>query len=154
MSRILAIGCDLHQLSRVRKIVDRDGLNSSKIKRLSERILHPKNELVKFNELKESINLQNTNSARDSDRIIESCCNILSVSWCCKEAIFKTLDLKDQKTFSFKDWYKINDLNGRPFIYNDNYLKSNENEEFLLTISHDNDLIISTVLRQLNLKNN
>ncbi|GME67491.1 unnamed protein product [[Candida] boidinii] len=153
MSKILAIGCDLHQLSRVRKIVDRDGLNSSKVKRLSERILHPKNELVKFNELKGSINPQIAKTA-DFNRVIESCCNILSVSWCCKEAVFKTLDSKDQKVFSFKDWYKINDLNGRPFIYNDNYLKSNQNEEFLLTISHDNDLIISTVLRQLNLNNN
>lgn len=78
----------------------------------------------------------------------EECARILSVSWSVKEAVYKTLDDEDQREFIMKDWYKINDLRGRPLICNPIYESLKKNETFLCTISHDGDLVSSFVLRK------
>ncbi|ODV84591.1 hypothetical protein CANARDRAFT_176818 [[Candida] arabinofermentans NRRL YB-2248] len=137
MSRIIAIGTDLHKVTRFSEILTRNGLNSFKTKRLSQKILNPKYELPNF---EKNLNENNLNK----------CVSILSGSWCVKEAIFKTLDFENQKNFKMSDWFKINNLNGLPIIGNENYMKLTlKEEEFLVSISHDGDYIISTVLRQI-----
>ena len=70
----------------------------------------------------------------------------LTGSWAAKEALFKTLDLNSQKEFNFNQWYRFHDSNRKPFIWNDRYKLSDE--EFHLSISHDDSLVIATVLRQ------
>lgn len=134
MSKVIRIGTDIHQLSRFLSILQRNGpLSTYKTKRFSEKILNPKYELPKFEEFRLSNNL-------------EQCAQILSVSWCIKEAIYKTLDDTDQNTFIMNQWYKSNDERGRPIIGCENYNKPNE--EFLCSISHDGDLVSSFILRQ------
>ncbi len=136
MSRVLKIGTDLHKRTRFTTIITKSGgLNTYKTKRLSQRILNPYNELPTFNHLLQSNEL-------------EKCSTILSSSWCVKESIYKTLDVLDQRNFKMSDWYKFNDADGRPLIGNDSYFAEKQNEEFLLSLSHDGDYIISTVLRQ------
>lgn len=63
-----------------------------------------------------------------------------------KEAVFKSLDDEVQQVQKFKEWYKYNTPNGRPLVGGD-YLINNK-EQFLLSISHDDDTLIATVLRQ------
>lgn len=137
MSSVLRIGTDLHKLGRFTKILKRNGpLNSYKTRRFSERILHPLEELPKFEE-----NLAINN--------IEKCSQILSGAWCMKEAIYKTLDDADQTNFIMNEWYKGNDSRGRPFIGNDRYLKEHLKEDFQCSVSHDGEYISSVVLRLL-----
>lgn len=132
MPRVLAIGTDLHNMLRFRDILKGGGLNGFKTRRFGQRVLHPDHELPIFLKAIEKNDL-------------ELCNRILSVSWCVKEAIYKTLDPEDQKEFKMAQWYKINDFNGRPIIANSNYHK---NEEFLCSITHDSDLVSAFVLRQ------
>lgn len=137
MSRILGIGTDLHKMSRFVEIIQRNGpLNTYKTKRFSERILNPVHELPKFQ------NFQNENN-------LQECCKLLSISWCIKEAVYKTLDPVDQKNFIMKDWYKINDEIGKPIVKNDDYLKTRK-ETFLCSLTHDGGFVSSFILRQLN----
>lgn len=123
-------------MSRFLGILKRNGpLTTYKTQRFSERILNPLFELPRFRE-----NLSKNN--------IEECARILSISWCIKEAIYKTLDDEDQRNFIMKDWYKRNDERGRPVIGNVEYSKRKKDEKFLCSISHDGDLVNSFVLRQ------
>lgn len=135
MSKVIRVGTDIHQLSRFVSILQRNGaLTAYKTKRFSERILHPTYELPKFEEYR----LKNK---------IEECARILSISWCIKEAIYKTLDDENQNNFVMSEWYKTNDERGRPIIGNESYNRTNE--EFLCSISHDGNMVSSFVLRQL-----
>ncbi|AWU76528.1 hypothetical protein CAS74_000473 [Pichia kudriavzevii] len=135
MPKVLGIGTDIHKLSRFFDILKRNGpLDSYKTQRFSERILNPVYELPTFIEYK-------------SKHDIERCARILSISWCVKEAIFKTLDGEDQSNFVMSDWYKTNDLRGRPQVGNDKYLKIKQ-EEFLCSLSHDGNLVSSFIIRQ------
>lgn len=133
MSKVISIGTDIHKLNRFLTILQRNGpLETYKTRRFSERILNPTHELPIF----ETFRLKDD---------IERCAQILSVSWCVKESIYKTLDDEDQKGFIMNQWYKVNDERGRPKIGCENYKRK---EEFLCSISHDGDLVSSFVLRQ------
>jgi phosphopantetheine--protein transferase-like protein len=134
MSRVLGIGTDLLQVSRIAKIVAKNGIVSAKTTRFAQRILHHQHELPKF---------QGYQSSSDTSQAIK----LLSGSWCVKEALFKSLSPSSQKTFRMKDWYKYNSSEGIPQI-DGIYTTEHPNEEFLISISHDSDLITSTVLRQ------
>lgn len=92
--------------------------------RLCQRILHPR-ELAKFRDLRS-----------------EAAARYLAGSWAAKEAVFKTLDESDQKTFEFNKWYKYS-VGKKPSIGTDG-----AKDVFLLSVSHDNDMLIATVLRQ------
>ncbi|EMG49578.1 acpS Holo-[acyl-carrier-protein] synthase [Candida maltosa Xu316] len=124
---ILGIGVDIIKSSRFERLLT--SKSTTFASRLSKRILHPVHELPKF----ESMNAQ---------RQVQ----YLTGSWASKEAVFKTLDIELQKKFIFNEWYRSHDSNGKPFIKCDEYPLANE--EFLLSISHDDSLVIATVLRQ------
>jgi len=130
----LGIGVDILKTSRFKELLLSKGkLNSLFTTRISSRILHPEFELPKFNELK------------DSNKLNE-CIALISGSWASKEAVYKTLDYEYQKLFQFKNWYRYYNEQGKPFIQSDFYKEGNE--EFHLSISHDDGLLIATVLRQ------
>lgn len=133
MSRVISIGTDIHQFGRFLSILNRNGpLTAYKTQRFSERILNPVYELPKFEKYRQQNN-------------IAECSRILSISWCVKEAIYKTLDDVDQSNFIMSHWYKINDQRGRPIIGNSN---TTLKDDFLCSVSHDGDLVTAFVLRQ------
>lgn len=127
---VLGIGVDILRMSRFEHILL--NRNNQYIMRLSKRILHKEKELPKFQQL-----LQ--------EKKIDQCVKYISGSWASKEAVFKTLELQDQKLFAFKDWYRYYNESGKPHIRNDKYGNS---EQFLLSLSHDGDILIANVLRQ------
>lgn len=135
---VLGIGVDLLKTSRFQQLLlkHEKQVNSDFAKRLSQRILHPKRELPSFEEAAEANDLRR-------------CILILSGSWAAKEAVFKSLDVEDQSEFQFKDWYRFYNGRGKPYIQNDDYQLKNPDEEFLLSISHDVDLLVAYVTRQL-----
>ncbi|KAF3994074.1 hypothetical protein FT663_00094 [Candidozyma haemuli var. vulneris] len=118
---ILGLGVDLVHLSRFTRLLSK---GEPFVKRLCGRILHP-NELSQLPSL-------NTSAAT----------RYLAGSWAAKEAVFKTLDERDQQTFQFNQWYKYK-VGNRPAIASDT-----TKDSFMLSISHDNDMLIATVLRQ------
>lgn len=124
---VLGIGVDIVNSVRFERLLT--AKSSSFGTRLSKRILHPEHELPLFQQM-------------HSQRQVQ----YLTGSWAAKEALFKTLDLNSQKEFNFNQWYRFHDSNGKPFIWNDRYKLSDE--EFHLSISHDDSLVIATVLRQ------
>lgn len=83
---------------------------------------------------------------------LERTIRVLAGSWAMKEAVYKCLDDKAQNSQSFRDWYKFNADNGRPMV-GGLYLERNPKEEFLLSISHDNDTLIASVIRQAEISN-
>lgn len=136
MSKVLGIGADIVKLARFKRIVLRNGLKSMQTETFAMKILHPEQELPLFKEC----------VAKDQlDRTIR----LLAGSWAMKEAVFKCLDDKVQQSQKFKHWYKYNADNGRPMV-GGLYVQNNPKEEFLLSISHDDDTLIASVLRQLN----
>lgn len=136
MKSVISIGTDLHKVNRFLDILKRNGpLTTYKTKRFSERILNPQHELPLFEKY-----------TKLND--VDNCSKILSVSWCVKEAIYKTLDDYDQTNFRMNEWHKTNDARGRPIIGNEIYSKLHPNENFLCSLSHDGDFISSFVIRQ------
>ncbi|EGW31015.1 uncharacterized protein SPAPADRAFT_141867 [Spathaspora passalidarum NRRL Y-27907] len=123
---VLGIGADILQSTRIARLLTK---SPSFVSKFSKRILHPTYEYPKLEKLAQSQQVQ-----------------YLSGAWCAKEAVFKTLDLPDQKQFEFKSWYRYYDSNGKPYIKNDMYKHSDE--EFHLSISHDDSIVMATVLRQ------
>lgn len=63
--------------------------------------------------------------------------------WATKEAIFKSLNSIDQRSFAFNKWYRYLE-NGRPLIGCDKPTL----DEFQLSISHDGGFVLATVVRQ------
>ncbi|RLV89433.1 Holo-acyl-carrier-protein synthase [Spathaspora sp. JA1] len=124
---VLGIGVDILQSTRISKLLTTK--SSIFIGKFSKRILHPRYEFPKFEQLNQLEKIQ-----------------YLSGVWCAKEALFKTLDLSDQKLFQFNQWYRLYDESGKPHIKNDLYSKPDE--EFHLSISHDDSIFMATVLRQ------
>lgn len=124
---VLGIGVDIIKSSRFERLLTTRTTSFSQ--RLSKRILHPKYELPRFESMTPQRQVQ-----------------FLTGSWAAKEAVFKTLDVEYQEKFNFNEWYRHHDSKGKPFIWNDNYKLPSE--EFHLSISHDDSLIIATVLRQ------
>ncbi|KAK6459194.1 4'-phosphopantetheinyl transferase superfamily [Scheffersomyces xylosifermentans] len=123
----LGIGVDIVRTSRFSDILQRD---HRLVNRFIARILNEKHEIPRFREL--------TN--------IEQRIPFVAGSWAAKEAVFKTLDPEDQKKFQFKNWYRSHDSLGKPYIRSDDY--TTEDEEFLLSISHDEDVLVANVMRQ------
>ncbi|RCK63303.1 Holo-[acyl-carrier-protein] synthase [Candida viswanathii] len=123
----LGLGVDLIKSSRFERLLTAKTTSFSQ--RLSKRILHPTHELPRFDSMTPQRQVQ-----------------FLTGSWAAKEAVFKTLDIADQEKFNFNEWYRYHDSKGKPFIWNDGYAAPDE--EFHLSISHDDSLVIATVLRQ------
>lgn len=133
ITNTLAIGVDVIKISRFGDMIKKHGpLNSPFVDRLTARILHNTHELPAFKGLVER------NKRLDSFRY-------LAGAWAMKEAIYKTLNEEDQAKFQFKQWFKLYDERGKPTICNDFYDKD---EEFLLSISHDHDTLVASVIRQ------
>lgn len=59
--------------------------------------------------------------------------------WATKEAVFKSLDNAEQRTFAMAKYYKYAE-NGRPAVGPDA-------DRFLLSVSHDTDVLVATVIR-------
>jgi len=124
---VVGIGIDVIKASRFEKLLK--AKTSSFAERLCKRILHPTKELPRFHKM-------------NTDRQVQ----FLTGSWAAKEALFKTLQQDEQNEFNFNEWYRFNDETGKPFIWNDKY--DPNCEEFHLSISHDDSLVVATVLRQ------
>lgn len=125
----IGLGVDIIRTGRFRRLLLEK--NGNFVNKLAQRVLHKDHEYPTF------IQLHKTD--------INRCVNYISGSWAAKEALFKTLDLKDQTSFKFNQWYRHYDTNGKPHINHDSY---HQNEKFLLSISHDDDILIANVLRQ------
>ncbi|KAI5950808.1 hypothetical protein KGF54_003882 [Candida jiufengensis] len=123
----LGIGIDIINSLRFSKLLTTK--SSTFTSRLCDRILNPIHEIPKFKTL-------------TSERQVQ----YITGSWAAKEALFKTLGPEDQKQFNFNQWYRYHDSYGKPFIWSDSY--DGKDEEFHLSISHDESLIVATVLRQ------
>lgn len=132
--KVLGLGTDIYKVGRFRAILERDGLDGTKIGRLCDRVLNSSHELPEFEKLR---------SAKDLD----GCERLLAGSWSLKEAIYKSLDDEDQKLFAMNRWWKLNGDRGRPVIGGD-YLAEKRSEEFKCSVSHDGEYMISTVIRQ------
>lgn len=136
MSKVLGIGTDLLQVSRILNLIQKNGVQSTVITRFAERILHPEKELPIFRSYQQ-------------EEQTHEITKLLSGRWCVKESIYKSLSSVEQKKFHMNHWYKFNTIEGIPKIKNDEYFKLYPQEEFLITLSHDSDFVTSTVLRQL-----
>ncbi|KAK6461427.1 4'-phosphopantetheinyl transferase superfamily [Scheffersomyces coipomensis] len=123
-----AIGVDVTSISRFKKLLEK---NNDFVERLSLRLLHPKYELNKFVTLRKN---------HESDQLLL----FLAGTWASKEALYKSLDISDQRSFEFKHWYRSYDENGKPLIQSDIHTT----DEFLLSLSHDQDTVVANVIRQ------
>ncbi|CCH41043.1 Holo-[acyl-carrier-protein] synthase [Wickerhamomyces ciferrii] len=154
MSRVLGLGTDIVKLARFHKIVTRNGLASRQTEAFAKKILNVDKEMPLFNKHVKDDDIDKTVRVLAGRYVYNlrligiSATNISS--WAMKEAVFKCLDDKDQYGQKFKDWFKYNELNGRPKI-GGLYLEKFPNEEFLLSISHDEDILIASVIRQITL---
>ncbi|MCH0629607.1 4'-phosphopantetheinyl transferase superfamily protein [Kocuria palustris] len=68
----------------------------------------------------------------------------LAGAWAVKEAVFKTLTDDEQRRFQFNQWYRVYDELGRPSVAHADFGV----DEFMVLLSHDDDLLVATVLRQ------
>lgn len=118
----VGLGVDIVNTARFLRILAK---NNKYIDRFVTRILHP-NERTRFYQS------QNNNV------------NLLAGSWAAKEALFKTLDPVHQRTFRFNQWYRGYE-GGKPTIGSDEY---NEDEQFMVSISHDGGMLVASVIRQ------
>ncbi|CDK27918.1 unnamed protein product [Kuraishia capsulata CBS 1993] len=140
MSRIRGLGTDILHVSRIEKIFKRgpEPFSISKhVTKLAERVLNPHKELPVFQDYRN----QNTDSG------FRECVRLFATSWASKEAVYKCLDPAEQRKFSMAHWYKQNDQHGRPFIIGPQYSKIHPMDKFLLSVSHDADLVTATVIR-------
>lgn len=135
--RILSVmghGVDVVKITRFERMIARHGDVLSKfVRRLGCRILNGVHEMPRFNQLvaqKDTVNL----------------CRYLAGNWAMKEAIYKSLDSQDQQTFQFQNWYKTYDERGKPQVGADGY--RNKDEKFTISISHDEEVLIASVIRQ------
>lgn len=115
---VVGLGVDVTHILRFSRLLGRP--NAA---RFIRRILHP-TECARLSSLHESLR----------PRYVAGC-------WAAKEALFKTLDAKKQREFTFKQWRRQTE-DGKPVISGDHP------DQFLLSISHDGDVLVATVLRQ------
>lgn len=130
---VLGVGVDILKTSRFQRLIENK--HATYITRLSTRILHPKYELPTFDKFLKEGN-------------VNKCTLIISGSWSTKEALYKTLDTEHQLAFQFNQWYRYYNDRGKPYIGNEKYFDIIKDEEFLLSISHDDDIMIANVIRQ------
>lgn len=135
VTNTIALGVDVIRISRFGDMIHKRGIDSLFVDKLSSRILHNTHELPAFR------GLIGKNDFSGSIRY-------LAGNWAMKEAIYKTLDPEDQGQFLFNQWFKLYDERGKPTISNEEYHKQRKEEEFLLSISHDEDVLMASVLRQ------
>lgn len=64
-------------------------------------------------------------------------------AWAVKEAVFKTLTRDEQLAFRFNEWYRFYLEGGKPGVAGDGV-----DDTFMVSISHDGDYLVATVLRQ------
>lgn len=115
-----AVGVDLVKVLRIGSILAKPtGC------RFLQRVLHPRERI-------------HAESLSDHSRFL-----YVAGCWATKEAIFKTLKSNDQRSFVFNQWYRYLE-SGKPLIGCDKPAF----DEFQLSISHDGDFLIATVLRQ------
>lgn len=90
------------------------------------------------------------------DRVLHSCEKIHAASlaqerlqlyvagcWAMKEAIYKTLPSASQRDFTFSQWYRYQE-EGRPLVGSN----ASRSDQFQLSLTHDTDYLVATVLRQ------
>lgn len=128
---VLGVGLDIVEVSRFHRILYKRGDNYAN--RFVKRVLNPRHEISKF---------QLLHLKSDSDQ----CVRYVAGCWALKEALFKTLDHDHQQHFAFNAWYRRNDANGKPTIWNDAYPLHDEN--FQASVSHDGGILAAVVLRQ------
>lgn len=122
---VVGLGVDIINTARFERLLQRD---QQFVTKLAKRVLHLHREYPKFDELLK--------------KDLARCTTYISGSWAAKEALFKTLPPADQQSFQFKNWYRSHTPSGKPLITN------GSSSEFLLSISHDNNILIATVLHQ------
>lgn len=119
---VLGIGNDILVTSRIYGIISK---NPRRFERFARKILH----------VKEQAGLK-TNDLGSASRLLAS-------TWTAKEALFKSLDVEDQKKFQFNQWYRCVE-DGKRVLKSDDYYKR---DEFLVSVSHDGDYTSAFVVR-------
>ncbi len=137
----LAVGIDICSLERFHNILDK---SSRRFSGLCKRILHPKKEYSTLKPLYEEYLNSGQSNKLLKDRIILQ----VAGSWALKEATFKTLDESSQEDFTFKEWFKCYNNEGKPEIKNNEYFLRFPDDTFQASISHDGGNLIAIVLRQ------
>lgn len=128
---VLGVGLDIVEVSRFHDILYKRGDDYAN--RFVKRVLNPGHEIARFHHL---------HLKRDPDL----CVKYVAGCWALKEALFKTLDRDCQKQFAFNAWYRQNDADGKPTIWNDAY--PFQDEQFHASISHDGGILAAVILRQ------
>lgn len=131
---ILGIGHDLAHLPRFLHLLNTR--SHRRVTRLAQRILHETHEAPNFHSKRDSPSNNKTAAAL-----------YLANIWACKEAVFKSLEPRDQRDCRFNLWYKTTTPEGRPMIQCDTYAKAHPNEQFLLSVSHDGDYLSAFIVR-------
>lgn len=129
----LGLGVDIIRISRFDNMITKaGGVLTPFFNRLCKRIL---------NETHEMPMLQHHIATHNHDSIIR----YMAGSWAIKEAVYKSLDEEEQKKFTFHQWYRMK-TNEKPGIGSESYSK--RDEEFLVSVSHDDDVLMASVIRQ------
>lgn len=125
------LGVDITNSERFLKLI----LNKKKtfINKFAEKILHSEHEYSDYMRMM-------------SNKKFKECSVFLGTIWALKEALFKSLDKDLQKNFKFKNWYRTHNNLGMPILKSD--LGYNVYEKYILSVSHEKNLILASVLRQ------
>lgn len=136
---VKGIGTDLVSVQRFEQLLLKRSANH--MFKFSNRFLNTNYELPFF------VQIYNNSNTSDKQRI-QLLAQLLSTSWCLKELCYKSLSMEQQRKFRFKEWYKSNDKYGKPLISHENKNGDFDNDQFLVSLSHDGGFVTSTVLRQ------
>ncbi|OBA20872.1 4'-phosphopantetheinyl transferase [Metschnikowia bicuspidata var. bicuspidata NRRL YB-4993] len=117
---IKAIGVDLVKVLRISRI-----LQGPRRARFLQRVLHDA-ELTALRKMQSP----------------QKALQYVAGSWAAKEAVFKTLDEREQRQFVFREWRRHHEA-GRPGIGRG----PSDSGRFLLSISHDGDHLVAMVVR-------
>lgn len=118
---ILGIGVDIVQSARFLKIL---GRYPHRCKRFQDRILHP---------------LEINAESKD----IKAIARQLTSSWAAKEALYKSLDSKEQKSCKFNQWRRKWGAQGYEMISNEV-----RQDQILVSLSHDGEYTVAFAIRQ------
>lgn len=149
LKSVVGLGTDIVDVGRFWKIVGRESNQPSSIlNRFAKKILNLEHEYPKYSELCGEPKNGHAKFVENKKKIVY----YLAGCWAVKEAAFKSLDNRQQAGFKqFNKWYKIYDTTtGRPIFWHD-YGENKSlfaDNEFLVSISHDNNWLVATVIRQ------
>lgn len=121
MAMVKGIGVDLVKVARITRI-----LEGPRKDRFLRRVLH-ENEAATVRKM------------GDFRKMLE----FVAGSWAAKEAVYKSLDSQQQRQFQFHQWYRYLE-GGKPQIAHE---LTKGNNQFLLSISHDDGHLVAMVLR-------